>query len=430
MLKLAFLNNPRKRRNANHIKTAWFWNTMMQTCLQFCSLRERIMIDQRFIGFCLAAILVLISLPQLLWAQDVTLRPSLRLTTLYDDNLDFAQKDEKDSFGTNAIPGLTLDYASEVLQFSLVGELDVVKYVTETDFDRTNQLYGIHGQYQMSPRWRFTGDFEYRRDETIDTVLEETGQAFERKRVVTYDSGAGVFFRLTEVSNIGFETDYRKRDYRSGQNTDFDRYTFSLPYNKRFSNQRDTVALVPSYSIFDSDGSEDGIDYRFEIRWERQINETLTSTVNAGGRYTDIDQEDGSSDSNWGYVGKVGLRKRTETFTGAIEASRDIRANTDAEIVEVHRLLLSVDKRLSERFGFNFSGSAYYTDTESSDAKDEKTTYFQLSPSLYYLLTENHSLGLNYQYQNKRELDEPGNPVTQRNRVWLGFVLNFPKKWN
>jgi hypothetical protein len=388
------------------------------------------MINHKFIRFGLAAILVLISLPQLLGAQDVTLTPSIRLATLYDDNLDFEQKDEKDSFGANAVPGLTLDYASELLQFSLIGEVDVIKYFTETDFDRTNQLYGIDGQYFMSPRWKFTGNFQYRRDETIDSVLEETGQAFERRRVETYDGGAGLFYQITELSDIGFEIDYRKRDYGSDQDTDFDRYTFSLPYSKRFSNQRDIVALVPSYSILDSDGSEDGKDYRFEIQWERQINETLTSTVNAGGRYTEIDQEDGSSDSNWGYVGKVGLRKRTETFTGAIEATRDIRVNTDGEVLEVHRLLLRADKRLSERFGFNFSGSAYYTDTESSDAKDEKTTYFQLSPSLYYLLTENHSLELNYQYQDKRELDEPGNPDTQRNRVWLGFVLNFPKKWN
>jgi hypothetical protein len=388
------------------------------------------MINHRFIGFGLAAILVLISLPQLLWAQDVTLTPSLRLSTLYDDNLDFEQKNEKDSFGANAVPGLTLDYASELLHFSLIGEVDVIKYFTETDFDRTNQLYGIDGQYFMSPRWKFTGNFQYRRDETIDSVLEETGQAFERRRVETYDGGAGLFFQLTELSDIGFETDYRKRDYGSDQDTDFDRYTFSLPYSKRFANQRDVLRLGPSYSIFDSDGSEDGKDYRFEIEWERQINETLTSIVGAGGRYTDIDQEDGSSDSNWGYIGKLGLRKITETFTGEIEASRDIRINTDAEIVEVNRLILRADKLLSERFGFGFYASGYYTETESNETNNEKTTYFELKPSLYYLLTENHSLELTYQYQNKRELDEPGNPVTQRNRVWLGFVLNFPKKWN
>ena len=388
------------------------------------------MINHRLKSVGLAAILVLISLPQLLWAQDVTLTPSLRLSTLYDDNLDFDQKDEKDSFGANVVPSLALSYASELLQFNITGEVDVIKYFSETDFDRTNQFYGLDGRYQMSPRWSFDGNLSYRKDETVDSNLEETGQSFERNRVTTYDGGAGLYFQLTELSDIGFAADYRKRDFGSAQDTDYDRYTISLPYTRRFANQRDTVSLVPSYSDFDSDDSEQAKDYRFEVKWERQINETLTSIINAGGRYTEIDQEDGSSDSNWGYIGKVGLRKKTETFTGAIEASRDIRANTDAQIVEVNKFLLSANKLFSERFGFRFFGSAYYTETEANEADNEKTTYFNLKPTLYYLLAENYSLELNYQYQNKRELDEPGNPVTERNRVWLGFVLNFPKKWN
>ena len=388
------------------------------------------MIRHRLIWFGLAAILVLVSLPQLLWAKDVTLTPSITVSTLYDDNLDFEQENEKDSFGANAVPSLTLNYASELLQFNLIGGLDVLKYFTETDYDRTNQFYGLDGQYQMSPRWSFTGNARYRRDETIDSNLEETGQAFERNRVDTYDGGAGLFFQLTELSDIGLEADYRKRDFASDQDTDYDRYTISLPYTKRFANQRDIVNLEPSYSILDSDGSEDGKDYRFEIKWERKINETLTSFVGAGGRYTEIDQEDGSSDSNWGYIGRLGLQKITETFTGKIEASHDIRVNSDAEIVEVSRLILQADKLLSERFAFRFYGAGYYTETESDINNGEKTTYFELGPSLAYLLTENHSLELNYQYQNKTELDEPGNPVTQRNRVWLGFVLNFPKKFN
>jgi hypothetical protein len=385
---------------------------------------------KRLIGYGLAIIFVLTSYSQRLWAEDVTITPYIALRTVYDDNLDFESKDEKDDFGANAVPGLTLDYASELLQFSLIGEVDVIKYFSETDYDRTNQHYGINGEYQMSPRWKFAGDLDYRRDETIDSILQETGQAFERNRVNTYDGGAGLFFQLTELSDIGFDAEYRKRDFGSDRDTDFNRYTFGLPYTRRLANERDTVSLGPAYTFFDSDGSEDVKDYRFEIEWERQINETLTSIVGAGGRYTYIDQEDGSSDTNWGYIGKLGLRKITETFTGEIEASRDIRANTDAEIVEVHRLILRADKLLSERFGFGFYAAGYYTDTESNETNNEKTTYFELSPSLYYLLMENHSLELNYQYQNKRELDEPGNPVTQRNRVWLGIVLQFPKKWN
>ena len=147
---------------------------------------------RRFIEYGLAIMIVLIFFPQYLWAKDVSILPELELKTIYDDNLDFEPSDEKDSFGANAIPRLTLRYASELLELYLIGELDVIKYFSETDFDRTNQLYGINGQYRLFPRWKFAGNFSYRRDQTVDSQLQETGQSFESRRVETYDAGAGI----------------------------------------------------------------------------------------------------------------------------------------------------------------------------------------------------------------------------------------------
>jgi hypothetical protein len=384
---------------------------------------------QLIIGCVLILIFDLISFPQTSWTKEIKFVPGIELKGVYDDNLDFESKDEKDSFGTNVIPNFRLRYASELLELSLFGDVDILKYFTETDFDRTNHHYGIKGVYIMSPRWNFTNNFSYRRDETIDSQLEETGQSDGRKRVQTYDGGAGLFYKFSELSDIGLSGDYRRRDYSSRGSNDYQRYTAGLPYTKRFANQRDILALIPEYSIFDSDNAEDAKDYRFTVQWDRLISETLTSQIHAGGRYTDIDQESGDNDTNWGYLGKLGLIKTGETFSGAITATRDIRANSDGEIVEVHRLLLKADKLLSERTGFRFKGSIYYTETESDESEDDKTRYFELIPQLYYLITENHSIELEYQYQHETELDEPGDPVTQRNKVWLGLVLQFPQKY-
>lgn len=362
-------------------------------------------------------------------AGELTVVPSIESRVIYDDNLDFDAKDEKDDFGGNVIPKLTLDYQTELLEISLIGELDVIKYFNQTDFDRTNQLYGFDGKYRMFPRWTIAGDFEYIRDENIDSQLEETGEAFQRDRVTTYNGGGGLFYQLTELSDIGFDVDYRKRNYSSSDDTNYDRYTLSMPYKKTFQNQRDIVSLIPAYSIFDSDGEEDAKDYRFGIQWIRQISETLKSTVEGGPRYTEIEDPNGDDTDNWGYFGKLGLKTRLETFTGEIVASRDIRANNDGEIIEVNRLILRADKRILERLGFEFYGRGSFTDTESNNAKDDKVRYFDLNPSLYFLITENTILNLVYSYQNEKELDEPGNPVTERNRAWIGLTIKFPKKW-
>jgi len=363
-------------------------------------------------------------------AADLTIEPSIQLRGVYDDNLDFESKDEKDSFGANAIPKLTLDYQTELLKVSLIGQLDTIKYFTETDYDRTNQLYGFDGEYRMAPRWVIQGNAQYRRDETIDSQLEETGQAFKRKRVETYDAGSGLFYELSELSDIGLGFEYRKRDFKSGNSVDFDRYTFLLPYTKRFANQRDTLAFVPAYTIFDSD-TEDAKDYSFAVEWERRISETLTSQLNVGARYTDIDESNNNNnDDNLGYFGQAALSKITETLSGEIGVTRDLRANSDGQVIVVNRFYLRGDKRLLERLGVRFYGAAYQSDTESNSANGDKTRFFELKPTLYYMLTENHSLLLAYEYQNQKEFDVPGDPVTERNKGWLGFEFKFPQKWN
>jgi hypothetical protein len=385
---------------------------------------------KQFIGYSLALMFMLLVSSQQLWAKDVTITPSIELKTVYDDNINFDSKDEVDDFAGNAIPRLTVDYGTELLQVSLIGEIDIIKYFNQTDFDRYNQLYGLDGQYRMFPRWTLTGDFSFRKDETVDSQLEETGQVFEREKVETYDAVSGLMYDLTELSDIGVEVDFRRRNYGSSDSTDYDRYTFSLPYTKRFASQRDTLSLIPAYTLFDSDDEEDATDYRLGLEWEHLISETLTFGMEVGGRYTEIEDQNNEEDDNIGYFGKITLNKNGETFRSLIGVSRDIRANSNGNIVEVNRFFLRADKRILERFGIRLYGAVYRTDTESNAAENDKTRFIEANPSIYFLITENHSINLSYYYQNKQEFDEPGNPVSERNRVWLGIELKFPKKWN
>jgi hypothetical protein len=372
---------------------------------------------------------ILSQLPSM--AKDITLVPALTFKVEYDDNIDFDSdsEDEIDGFSGSVIPEFTINYATELLKFNSIAQVDVKRYLDETDFDRTNLLGGIDGSYRMFPRWTLTGNFLFRKDKTTDSQLEETGRVFDRDTSRQYDAGSGLFYQLTELSDLGFDFFYRKRDFSGGDNTDYDAYTFSLPYTKRFANQRDTITLEPSYTIFDSD-EEDAKDYRFSTGWKRLISETLTSEINVGGRYTEIDNN-GDDDNSFGYFGELSLRKKGETFSGLIGISRDLRGDTDGNIIEVNRLQLRADKRLSERFGFRFYGSGYLSTEEADNNNDngDKVRFFELRPSLYFLITENHTLDLVYSYQNEEELDEPGNPVTQRNRAWLALTFRFPKKW-
>ena len=199
---------------------------------------------------------------------------------------------------------------------------------------------------------------------------------------------------------------------------------------KKFQNQLDTVELAPRYTYFDSD-TEKGHGYRFTVNWEHFLSETLTSQIRVGARYTDIeDKRTNDTNNNWGGIGLIALRKTGETFSGQIGFSHDLGVNTDGEIIEINRFFVSGDKRITERFGFRFRGNAYYTNTENKDAPDDKVISFELDPAIYYMLTENHSVQLAYNYRHEKELNEPGNPTTDRNLVTLSFNFVFPKRWD
>ena len=361
-------------------------------------------------------------------AAEITATPSITLKAEYDDNINFDSRDEVDDFSGSAIPGLRFNYLTELLEFNIYGEVDVKRYYDETDFDRTNQLYGFDSRYRMLERLYLLGEFEFQKDESIDSQLEETGRIFKRDRRERYYADGGFRYQISELSEIGPNLSYEKRNFSSKDDDDYDLYRISLTYNKDFQNERDSISLVPSYSRYNSD-TQDADGYRFEVGWKRFIKETITSDILVGARYTRIDRKDeNNTDNDWGGIGRIEIAKKGETFFGNVGYSHDIRASSQGEIIQVDKLYLSIDKRIYERFGFKFDGSGYYSKNESGDK--DKVRYFVLTPSIYYMLTENHLLELFYSYQNQVEMDEPGNPNYQRNRVWLNLKLEFPKKWH
>jgi hypothetical protein len=358
--------------------------------------------------------------------------PELRIATEYDDNIRFRSNsnDADDDFAARVRPSIKLNYTTELFKFNSLAEIDEKRYFNQTDYDRTNQFYHIGAEYQAHPRWTLFTNGYYRKDETVDSQFEETGRVFERNRRKRYEAQGGARYNLTELTDIGTTFTYVRADFSSDDDDDYDRYTIQLPYSKRFQNQIDTLMLTPGYSHYNSDDNEEADDYRLTIGWEHLISETLTFDMAVGPRYTDVKQQDGTSNSKFGAVGRIGLAKRGETFSGEIRYSHDLRPTTEGEIVNVDRLFLFADKRLTERFGFRFNGNAYHSNRENTDAPDDEVISFELIPALYYMLTANHSLELSYRYRRQVELDEPGNPTRNQNSVTLQLILMFPKRWD
>lgn len=373
--------------------------------------------------FCL-----IILFPLLASANDVTLVPSLRISGEYDDNVFFNSTDEVDDYLTIISPGLTFDYATELLNLQSLIVVDFLRYFDETELDTENQRYDLNGRYQLASKWNIAGNFSYIKDTTLESELEETGIVHLREDRKRYNAGGGLSYQMTELTDLNFNYTHTVTRYDSEDNVDYDYDNFSLLCNRKLKNQLDVLTVRTNYSIFDSD-EEKTNNYELLLGWFHKFSETLDLNASAGPRYTRQNfNDDREDEDSWGTTVDISLNKRGETRSATIGYSRRIWNNADGDLVETDRIYARAKQRIIGRLGVGFVAGLYFTSQED-DSDNDDTRYYILNPSLYYMLTENHSIELAYSYQNELEESRPKDLESERNRIWIAFHFNFPRNW-
>ncbi len=373
--------------------------------------------------FCL-----IILFPLLASANDVTLVPSLRISGEYDDNVFFNSTDEVDDYLTIISPGLTFDYATELLNLQSLIVVDFLRYFDETELDTENQRYDLNGRYQLASKWNIAGNFSYIKDTTLESELEETGIVHLREDRKRYNAGGGLSYQMTELTDLNFNYTHTVTRYDSEDNVDYDYDNFSLLCNRKLKNQLDVLTVRTNYSIFDSD-EEKTNNYELLLGWFHKFSETLDLNASAGPRYTRQNfNDDREDEDSWGTTVDISLNKRGETRSATIGYSRRIWNNADGDLVETDRIYTRANQRIIGRLGVGFVAGLYFTSQED-DSDNDDTRYYILNPSLYYMLTENHSIELAYSYQNELEESRPKDLESERNRIWIAFHFNFPRNW-
>jgi hypothetical protein len=372
-----------------------------------------------------------LSVPFLVLAKDVTIVPSIDVKGEYDDNVYFTATDEISDYLTTISPALTVDYVSELLKLEMNGIVDVLRYADETDINTENQRYDVNGGYQLMERWGLSGNFSYTKDTTLDSELEETGVVNFREDRERYNAGAGLSYKVSELSDMGINYTFSKTDYDEQGLEDYDINSFSFSYNRQFNNGIDFFTIRPRYTRLSSDTSDD-TGYRLTFGWTHLPSETYRLRVFLGARYTEQDyKDDRDKRSNWGGVADISLLKKAEIYSVLIGFNSDLYNDpSTGELNTVYRIYCDLTRSISERFraGLNTRLSLTQPDDEDVD-NDKDIWYFVVIPSLAYRLTENHSLKLSYSYQQEYDKNVEDDQRNDRNRVWLSLNFNFPRKW-
>jgi hypothetical protein len=234
---------------------------------------------------------------------------------------------------------------------------------------------------------------------------------------------------LTEISNLDVGYRYLKTDYDSEGNTDYDVNDIYLRYMRKLSGQKDRVGARLNYSERTSDVSETDT-YGTGLIWNHLFTETLSLYADIGLRYTEETfKNSGQKDDNWNGTFDVRLRRRGETNVINIGLRQNSQTASTGSSANVTRLYWDARQRLSERFVFELDGDFYITRDDDDSFSDVDTVFFDISPALRYLLTENHSVSLAYNFTTEHDRSLDNDRDRERNRVWIVFEFGFPNMW-
>jgi len=361
-------------------------------------------------------------------AAGIMVTPYIGIASGYSDNLYFSETGEIDDFILIASPGISVNYTSELLDLQSEIGFGIVRYLDETDANTINQMYTADVVYRALEKLSFNGNFSYTKDTTLESELQETGILGRLSNRHSYNAGGGLTYEISEVSDIDIGYSHGKTAYELSEYTDHTSDDVSIAYNYTINDRLDVLSITPIYRKLDSDISKTDI-YGISLGISHVFTETLHSSFHLGTSHSDTRHTEGRSYTRWGWTADASLEKSWQTASASISYTRNTEYTYEGEPAETNRFSVRGSKMLTKRLGIGFTGSYYYTKSLDETQYDLDTRYLEVTPSIKYMITANHSLELVYDYSYAQDKNLTGDNEADRNMVWLIFSFTFPQKW-
>jgi hypothetical protein len=359
-------------------------------------------------------------------AAEVKVTPKITVSGSYNDNIFFTSHDKVSSSIVTTSPGLDVDYETLLSKLSLNADVDILKYLDESDLDRNNQYYRLSGEHQFQERWTTSANFNYFRDTTLNSYLQETGRAIDRVQRDFLEADGRVSYAISQMTGISTHYRYQNAKYEDNVFSDYDSHYATLNLYHNLKNERDKLTIGPSYYHRSSDVSDlDAI--ALNLGWNRDWTEITKSKASIGARHTNVEKDDGTTNDNWGARASLAITSTGLASMTTFQYFHDLRTTVDGEDVNVDNIYFDYSHLFTERFGAGIDGRlvfSYKLYSQQSNIND--TRLYWVEPRLFYRLTENLNLSLRYRYQNNVEMRDEGDVTRERNTVWLQLGYGLP----
>jgi hypothetical protein len=365
-------------------------------------------------------------LPNLAVAADWRLIPKIGVAGGYDDNIFFSKDNKVDSSTIAVRPGLELDYETLLTKLKLTADVEILNYPDESDLNRFNQYYLLDANHRLGERWDTRVGFRFKDDSTLNTYLEEVGRVIERIDRQYYYAAAGISYNISTVSSIDTDYSYETVRYEDDLFPEYDAHRLNLYYRHRLKTQQDTLTVGPSFYHRSNDIND--TDYiSLDIGWERDWSDITNTFAAIGARYTNVEDQDGNDDNDWGARAKFDLTHQGIQSKISFRYYHDLATTADGTDVNVDNFFLGYDFLLTARFGAGINGRLVFSYDLFNSADDvDDRRYYALEPFLYYQLTKNFNLYLRYSYQNSSDDIIDSENTVDKNSAWIELRYELP----
>lgn len=356
--------------------------------------------------------------------------PSIGLVAVQDDNIVFSRTEPEDDFIYLVKPQLKFDYDQERTKISTDANASVRRYSENDHLDDEIYNFNFKGRSNLSERFNLYSGYEFIKDTTLDSELQEIGRISFREERISHKLTLAPSLSLTERMSIGVSGLYRNVQYDSDEFFDYSAWGVGLPVRRRLATQVDSVYISPGYVYRESDANTSE-SYTLRFGWDHEKTERLSLSFSAGARFTEFEYlNSDNTDEVWGGLGTLQLNYDLLTGSFMLDLNHDLQNTAAGDQVNVTRIWAQLKWKFSERFGMVLNGRYYITQDEEDEATagsdDDSSQFYKVDLTLLYNLTENHIVFIAYEYSQDYLDNIDEDPRSERNRAWAGVRLNFP----
>jgi hypothetical protein len=315
--------------------------------------------------------------------------------------------------------------------------------------------------YYATERNRFSGLINYTQDSTLDSELDQTGQALSsratRERITL---GPRWIHTLNETTQLDTSYSFTTVSYADEENfqrlIEYDYHQLSAALVHQLTPQLQGT-LSTAYSSYQPDTGFDSDTTNIQVGISRSFSETLSTSWLAGYRETKADTliatgfclgadpganfpgcKGGSpvqtgttkdDDTSSGSVFSASITKLLEKGEISANLSRSSNPSSDGELLDTTRLILAGDYKFSEKLRSSLSISYSNAETISRVSNALRKTdedIFRVRPKIYWKWSQQWQLAAEYEYAEREDKDRFSGTAT-RNAFYLTLSYQQPK---